>query len=116
MKCLTDLYFGKYQSLLCAILSLGILRATSISLYYGVSGESRVATIVYLQYTRNTSGDFIKSLLWSFRRKSSSYDCYFTGIGKSIAQALLKCGAEVIVLEKIEADLQKFKEEVIRLY
>ncbi|KAL4239785.1 hypothetical protein ACF0H5_000588 [Mactra antiquata] len=33
------------------------------------------------------------------------------GIGKSIAQALLKCGAEVIVLEKIEEELNKFKQE-----
>jgi short-subunit dehydrogenase involved in D-alanine esterification of teichoic acids len=44
---------------------------------------------------------------------STSLLCSFLGIGKSIAQALLKCGAEVIILEKIEADLQKFKEEVI---
>lgn len=33
------------------------------------------------------------------------------GLGKAIAKALLKCGAEVIVLEKLEQDLKTFKEE-----
>ena len=36
----------------------------------------------------------------------------FAGIGKSIAEALLKCGAEVIVLERLKEDLDKFKAEV----
>ena len=33
-------------------------------------------------------------------------------MGKSIALALLKHGAEVVVLERLKDDLQKFKEEV----
>lgn len=33
-------------------------------------------------------------------------------MGKSIALALLKHGAEVIVMEKMKETLQKFKEEV----
>ena len=33
-------------------------------------------------------------------------------MGKSIALALLKQGAEVVILERLKDDLQKFKEEV----
>ena len=33
-------------------------------------------------------------------------------MGKSIALALLKHGAEVVILEKLKDDLMKFKEEV----
>ena len=37
---------------------------------------------------------------------------YIPGMGKSIALALLKHGAEVIVMERMKETLQKFKEEV----
>ena len=37
---------------------------------------------------------------------------HIPGMGKSIALALLKHGAEVIVIERMKETLQKFKEEV----
>ena len=55
--------------------------------------------------------EFLKGFCRSTRHLSIKR-FLFTGMGKSIALALLKHGAEVAVLERLKDDLQKFKEEV----
>ena len=44
--------------------------------------------------------------------KETSQFCLYTGIGRSTAKMLVKCGAEVIALSRTQEDLDSLKKEV----
>ena len=48
---------------------------------------------------------------WEYTKKQLSFVLY-TGIGRSTAKMLVKCGAEVIALSRTQEDLDSLKKEV----